>query len=285
MKTFVLYHAHCADGFGAAFAAWCALGDEGVSYLPISYGDPWPDIPDGSTVYIVDFSAPNAATGRAELIALAARCTVQVIDHHKTAAATLAGLEFARFDMDKSGAVLTWEHFQGQGNCFGLVPELLLYVQDRDLWRWELPDSREVSAALALVPKNFEAWEHLSVGRLRGEGAIALRVQQALVKSICARYRYGTVGGRLVPLVNTPVLISECCEELLRQEYGCGFVAAYFDGEYAVHTVASTPAMISRKWSLRSGPDFDVSAVAKTLGGGGHAQAAGFEQLLRAYDP
>jgi nanoRNase/pAp phosphatase (c-di-AMP/oligoRNAs hydrolase) len=31
-----------------------------------------------------------------------------------------------------------------------------------------------------------------------------------------------------------------------------------------------------RKWSLRSRPGFDVAAVAKSLGGGGHAQAAGF---------
>lgn len=28
MKPLVLYHASCADGFGAAFAAWLVLGDD-----------------------------------------------------------------------------------------------------------------------------------------------------------------------------------------------------------------------------------------------------------------
>lgn len=28
MKPLVVYHANCADGFGAAFAAWLKLGDE-----------------------------------------------------------------------------------------------------------------------------------------------------------------------------------------------------------------------------------------------------------------
>ena len=28
MKSLVIYHASCADGFGAAFAAWLKLGDD-----------------------------------------------------------------------------------------------------------------------------------------------------------------------------------------------------------------------------------------------------------------
>lgn len=34
MKPLVIYHAACADGFGAAFAAWLKLGDE-AEYLPM----------------------------------------------------------------------------------------------------------------------------------------------------------------------------------------------------------------------------------------------------------
>ena len=37
MKPLVLYHANCADGFGAAFAAWLKLGDE-AEYVACSYG-------------------------------------------------------------------------------------------------------------------------------------------------------------------------------------------------------------------------------------------------------
>ena len=29
MKPLIIYHAHCADGFGAAYAAWCKFGGGG----------------------------------------------------------------------------------------------------------------------------------------------------------------------------------------------------------------------------------------------------------------
>lgn len=47
MQTYVLYHANCPDGFGAAWAAWMALGSADVNYLPCAYGRPLPasDIP------------------------------------------------------------------------------------------------------------------------------------------------------------------------------------------------------------------------------------------------
>ncbi len=37
----VIYHKHCPDGFGAAYAAWKKFGDA-AEYLPASYGDPVP---------------------------------------------------------------------------------------------------------------------------------------------------------------------------------------------------------------------------------------------------
>ena len=45
------------------------------------------------------------------------------------------------------------------------------------------------------------------------------------------------------------------------------FVGSYFED-----------ANGTRRWSLRSRPDFDVSEVAKKLGGGGHRQASGFRE-------
>lgn len=33
MKPLVIYYANCADGFGAAFAAWTKLGDD-AEYVP-----------------------------------------------------------------------------------------------------------------------------------------------------------------------------------------------------------------------------------------------------------
>ena len=46
------------------------------------------------------------------------------------------------------------------------------YLEDRDLWRWKLPASRQVSAAIASYPFDFEVWNHLA-GGLEGEGSFS----------------------------------------------------------------------------------------------------------------
>ena len=55
MKPLVIYHANCADGFGAAFAAWLKLGDE-AEYIPAKYGDDIQYDFRDREVYILDFS-------------------------------------------------------------------------------------------------------------------------------------------------------------------------------------------------------------------------------------
>lgn len=127
--TTVLYHANCKDGFGAAWAAYQHFG-ESAKYIPVQYSEPLPEIEDGDNVFIVDFSY-----SRDILVPLSERCNLTVIDHHKTAFEALTGLNFATFDMNRSGAVLTYKHFFPDRT----PPDLLFYIQDRDLWLWNLP--------------------------------------------------------------------------------------------------------------------------------------------------
>lgn len=42
-NIFVLYHAHCNDGLGAAFAAYKKFG-ESAEYIPVSYGKGLPEM-------------------------------------------------------------------------------------------------------------------------------------------------------------------------------------------------------------------------------------------------
>ena len=81
-----------------------------------------------------------------------------LIDHHKTAAEDLANVPGCHFDTTRSGAVLAWQHFHPGAP----VPEILLYVEDRDLWLWQLAHSREINAALGELKKDFAAWDHAS---------------------------------------------------------------------------------------------------------------------------
>ncbi|MCA9793076.1 MAG: phosphohydrolase, partial [Candidatus Eremiobacteraeota bacterium] len=166
--THVLYHAQCPDGFGAALAAWRVLGDTAV-YLPVAHGEAPPDLPAEARVAIVDFSyTRDVILGMRERLA-----DMVILDHHKTAEEELAGLDFATFDMHKSGARMAWEYWHPDEP----VPELVAYIEDKDLWRWELPQSKEVSIALHAYPMDFNVWSQLTVAHLKIEGVALLRLQ------------------------------------------------------------------------------------------------------------
>jgi len=250
----VLYHSD-ADGFGAAYACWTIFGDD-AEYVPVNYGDDPPGVT-ARDVYIVDFSFP-----RDTLIAMnEATSSLVVIDHHKTAEADLAGLPFCHFNQDASGCTATWQYM----HCVhdgALAPDFLMYVQDRDLWRWELPHSREVNAAIASYPQDFLTWDYFDVGVLISEGCAILRYQEQLVAEHVKRARPSTILGHTVPTVNATVLQSEIGNALCR---GKPFAAMWSEVDGI------------RTYSLRSDESGeDVSSIARNLGGGGHVHAAGF---------
>lgn len=261
--TYVLYHGNCYDGFGAAYAAWRVFGDD-ATYIPVVYGQPFPpEVPVGATVYILDFSYP-----RDELIEHHGWSKkLVVLDHHATARDALASLSFATFDMERSGAHLAWAHFHPRRP----LPWLLRYVEDRDLWRHALPNSREITSALRMYPMTFDVWDRVVRQaqayrpRLIREGRTALTLTTMTVQMMCDKARIGRVGGYAVPVVNATCHWSEVGEELLSRYPEAPFAGSYHDSVDG-----------RRTWSLRSRPGFNVSEVARHLGGGGHPQAAGF---------
>jgi oligoribonuclease NrnB/cAMP/cGMP phosphodiesterase (DHH superfamily) len=258
---YVLYHNNCYDGFGAAYSAWKSLGDS-AKYIPVSYGAPPPAMPDAELIYIVDFSYfPEV------LAKLAETCPVVVIDHHKTAEERLKDFKAPNltviFDMTKSGALLTWEYFHGDG--FKQAPALIRHISDRDLWKFEMEGSKEIHSALVSYPFDFEVWDKFEVDKLKAEGVTCERFEKSVVDKICKGAFKRKVDDYVVPVVNTTQSWSEVGHELLQRFPEAPFVASF--------TIFDDQVM----WSLRSRPDFDVSAIAKKYGGGGHAQAAGFK--------
>ena len=275
----VLYHDTCPDGFTAAWAVWTVLGDE-AEYRAVNYGQPIPTDTTGRRVILVDFSYP-----RTLMDALADRSAqVEVYDHHKTAEAELAGWTGGKvvFDMERSGAGIAWDEFhQGEAVWLGLRPNLVSYVEDRDLWRWTLPDSREVSEYLFSLPRTFEQWDQVNV--LMGQnasprsprfsaiveaGQALLRAKKLRIVEICKNARWIFLGGQRIPVVNTAWDFSEIGEYLCEQFPEAPFAGYYFDRKDA------------RQFGFRSHNGFDVSAVCKRYGGGGHAAAAGFTSAI-----
>lgn len=283
-----IYHGNCADGFGAAWAVKRALG-EAVEFYPGVYGDPPPDVA-GKHVIMVDFSYK-----RHVIVQMAQRAaSMLILDHHKTAADDLAGfpppiipnswadhladccgavndgtdpaLPRVVFDMEKSGAVLAWEFFHPGVT----VPRLLQHVQDRDLWRFDLPLTREIQAAVFSYPYDFRVWNQLAdqaeyrAASLATEGAAIERKHFKDIEELLAvTTREMVIGGHKVPVANLPyTLASDAAGKLARN---APFGATYYD----------KPG--GRVFSLRSRSDgLDVSEIAKRYGGGGHRNASGF---------
>ena len=260
----VIYHKNCADGFGAAWMAWQRFKDN-AQYHPCSYGDGPPEMDPDSTVYILDFSFPRAVM----LELIKNHTEVILLDHHKSAEADIGDLPGCHFDMEQSGAYLAWAWFNADATDYP-IPQwrFMLYIEDRDLWNWKLPESRAFSAALASYPKDFDTWEYLSyeIPRLQREGGAMLRAQKMQIHMLVENNAlWYNLGGYEIPAVNTPLLASEMGEALLEK-----FPDAPFAGTYYDHPDGK------EHWSLRSREDFDVSSIAKVYGGGGHRAAAGF---------
>lgn len=270
----VIYHAGCADGFCAAWLLWREFPD--AQFVPAHYGDKPPDVA-GKIVYVVDFSYP-----RETLIAMnEAASFMVVLDHHKTAQEALEGLPFCRFDMAKSGARLTWEYIQWSikknrvTECGEQPNWVVQYTEDRDLWIWQLPESKAVNACLRSYPMEFETWnsfldedEDIVMNGFIAGGRAILRDQQITVDAKVKQAHLVTVPGDLPHskwmVANATTLVSETAGELAK---GTGVGCCWFER-----------ADGARVYSLRSPKEsnVDCSVLAKRFGGGGHPGAAGF---------
>lgn len=293
MKPLVIYHAGCLDGFCCAWLFHLAFPD--ADFHAAYYGTDPPDVTGRSHVYVADFSYK-----RPVMLDIHCACLgkLTVLDHHKTAEEDLKDFDIEAhsltgvmptvvFDMAKSGGRLTWDYLKEEG-LFRRMPAfervnhmnngksswLVDYTEDRDLWRWTLPESRAVNAALRSHPFDFGVWDkleahhHMDLHMLVAEGNAILRAERQLVEQHVKHAREVDVLGYRVPCVNATALVSEIGNELCR---GKPFSLTYFDRGDGF-----------RVYSLRSSEDgVDVSEIAKRFGGGGHRNAAGFQVLVK----
>jgi uncharacterized protein len=272
MNPLCIYHSLCADGFTAAWVVWKFYGEGNVDFHAASHGDPSPEV-EGRDVYIVDFSYPRPVI---EEMARHAR-KLTVIDHHITAAQDLEG--FIRndgvvdgvFDMERAGCLLTWEWFFKDRP----PPQALLAVNDRDLWKFERPGTREIFLALTSYPYDFAIWDTLMEAdrfeSLRQDGvALSRKQQKDIAEIIAAGSHLIIIAGHTVPACNVPPMWASDAGHIMAQ--GHPFAACFWiDGDKIA-------------FSLRSTPDgIDVSEIAKQFGGGGHRHAAGFKLPWTAY--
>lgn len=296
----VIYHANCADGFTAAWAAWKYFGAN-AEYYPATHGNPPPDVA-GKHVVIVDFCFKRGVLDEMAEKAL----SILVLDHHKTAAADLAGIATpkmpwedhiqdahlqdplkmtrlpyirALFDMERSGAGITWDFFHSPDSR----PDLVNYVEDRDLWRFSLSHSREVNAYIFAHEYAFFEWDRLcaeltDIDRVSAMGAAIEKKHHKDVRELVeATRRKMIIGGHLVPVANIPYTLTSDAGHLMCQGVDEGLAGSWIPPFAACYWDTSE----GRVFSLRSSDDgLDVSEIAGRYGGGGHAKAAGFRMPI-----
>lgn len=278
MSNLCIYHGNCADGFGAAWVVrkFFAETRNAIDFHAGVYQEPPPDVA-GRDVLMVDFSYKRAVI---EEMAKSARSII-ILDHHKTAEADLAGYNVASrpdiwpgpwvptpgihalFDMNRSGAGLTWDWFYRDTPR----PPLIDHIEDRDLWRFKIEGTREVQANVFSYPYDFKVWDRLMTEdpkALRRDGqAIERKHFKDIDELLKVCQRRAHIADYYIPVANLPYIHSSDAGHKMAQ--GEAFAACYMD----------TPK--GRVFSLRSADDgVDVSEIAKKYGGGGHARAAGF---------
>jgi oligoribonuclease NrnB/cAMP/cGMP phosphodiesterase (DHH superfamily) len=279
-----IYHANCLDGFGAAWAVWKRWGDA-VQYVPAQYGHTLNvDVTDKQVLF-VDFSL--SAT---ELMAMPATSIV-VLDHHQTAEEELKrfclkeegeltfetiprvlseiatwkdGAIIAIFNERACGARLAWDFFHPHQQ----LPNLLLHIEDRDLWRFSFYGTTEIIAALSSYEMTFDFFSGVveEPAGLLEAGKHILRARDKAVADLCKTAAIEHISGCPVPCVNAPsFMASDVGHALLKQHPEAAFAATF-------HIAGGTRCYSLRSENQRS----DVSAIAKRYGGGGHRNAAGF---------
>lgn len=268
----VIYHYPCADGFTAAWAAWRAHPD--WEFYPAQYGKPAPDVT-GRIVYMLDFSYK-----RPIILEMAAKAkNIIILDHHKTAEEDLVDLPenvLVLFDMTQSGAQLAWGYFNQAKE-----PLLVSYVADRDLWKFELWESKAASSYIFAHEYDFNTWNTLYYAFndnfhaiVEGGRAINAKLQKDIKELAVNQFTVSVfepvdAEDKLiadVPAINVPYTYASDMANYLAQDKPFA-ISFYYDGSRAKFI-----------FSLRSTETgMDVSAIAKLFGGWGHKHAAGFE--------
>lgn len=272
-KPLVIYHSPCMDGFTAAWAIWLKHPD--WEFHAGVHGIAPPDVTNRE-VYFVDFSYKRPVL--VEMLKKAAHITV--IDHHASAIADLKELDLEHMnltfslDNSRSGAALTWMAFH-PGERMPLFVEI---VEDRDLWKFALPNTRAICNTIFSHPYSFETWNKLAEqieneetypAIVAGGEAIERKQSKDILELTSKMKERMVIAGHDVWAVNLPYTFASDAGHVLDQ--GEPFAASYWkepNGWY---------------FSLRSDENgADVSEIAKLFGGGGHKHAAGFN--IRSLD-
>jgi len=291
-KYLVLYHCPCTDGALGALFAYLSLGKDETIYRGFNtrstdkeHEDLLNFIQLGSfkTIYLIDYCGPNNFI--THILDRDPIVNVVAIDHHKTAIEFYENSPVKKekrallyFDINKSGATLSLQFFKPK--ISDEFYNITRYVEDNDLWKHILPNSKEFSAgfmSLNLVldyqinNKIFEQIMGLKCQDLINLGIVETKVKNEKIKVILEKkfivtFKDGTQCYGVEFFDHT--LTSEAGSKLATLSKNVGFAPL---GAICARNKDNKMAI-----SLRSVDDYDSTEIAKLYLGGGHKGASVF---------
>jgi oligoribonuclease NrnB/cAMP/cGMP phosphodiesterase (DHH superfamily) len=277
MTIYIVFHSKkvspfrpCNDGLFAATIA--KIANPEAKLIPAVYNEPPNlEINEDDLIYLLDLSYHHSTLKRW----IDSGATIQLIDHHKSAKNDLENWLNARFDsvfyMYRSAAFLSWEYFFPDKE----VPEIVRYVQDRDIWTKKLPDCDLCSLGLSEELNNKSLDDCVDIVRDALElgtaekwielgQSVDLEVKEAIGTAM-SRIKWRIIGG-----YNVPTVVLKFEREFQAYSDIGNLIAAKFPHAYFACVE------IGSGFALRSTDNqLDVSKIAKSLGGGGHMRASG----------
>ncbi|PKU61129.1 uncharacterized protein LOC110110795 isoform X1 [Dendrobium catenatum] len=321
-KAAVLYHYPCPDGAFAALAAhlYFSAASLPVAFFPNPVYDPIRveslPLDELSDIYLLDFIGASGFVAEVS----SKVDSVTILDHHKTALDTISGNVFALrnvfnvIDVDRSGATIAYDYFNEKlirrgislgnhgGVCNGkFLPEnkvekvqrLFKFIEDGDLWRWELPHSKAFSSGLADMKIEYNVNVNSSLFDLLmgldpelviSHGKETLAHKQKLIDSALDQSYEIALGCGLFGhcLAVDADFISELRSELGHQLANKSRNLNLRSIGAVVYKVPELKNDQLLKISLRSIELEDTTAISKEYGGGGHRKASSF--ILSAHE-
>ena len=260
----ILYHNDCTDGFSSAWAAWKKFGNK-ADYVGIDPGSkPIGGLID-KEIYMLDVIYPIQYLKKI----ISDNKKVVAIDHHISNHKSYEVISKGLFDLNHSGAVLSWEFFHPKNNS----PKFLKHVEDMDLWKFKLSKTRELISYMDMIDFSFKNWDRiykdtedeLKLREYIEKGALILNYQDILIDRIIDGHsELVNFFGYKTYAVNSSLFNSQIANILYSKLPPIGIVWSQ-DNNGGVHI------------SLRSDGTVDVSRLAAQFkGGGGHKKSAGF---------
>ncbi|TVR44977.1 MAG: hypothetical protein EA402_05435 [Planctomycetota bacterium] len=261
----VVFHRNCLDGRSSAAVVRRKENGRGT-YQPLQYGNKLRHSVLGRRVYILDF-----ALDEDEMRRIAQEASEVIwLDHHASNVELQQRLGWGTLDLSECGATLTWKTLYPDEP----MPEVLAYVKDKDLWLWQLPHAREITAGLFATysDRNFTGLLEADLERMRRKGipiikALDERVTKTIGHGVEISEPYGLRDIRAL-VINAQIDHSDIGALVTKpvSEGGKGLDLAIMfflraDGRW-VHVLRSTSV--------------DCGRIASNRGGGGHPAAASY---------